>query len=105
MGCMARGGIGCESIILWMIAVGVWVVLHKHRGPSGSVPSGPATETLTHASQVPGAFAAMKSVERANLWTRPAADVASRNYRRHGFAWILRRLGATEDQLNGLANF
>jgi len=30
--------------------------------------------------------------------------VAARNNRRYGFAWILRQLGATEEQLNRLAD-
>jgi hypothetical protein len=38
----------------------------------------------------------------SGLWVRPPAEVASRNHRRSGFAWILRQLGATESQLDRL---
>jgi hypothetical protein len=72
---------------------------------SGSVANGPVTKTPAHASQVPGAFAAIKADEtKSNLWGRPAPEVAAHNSRRSGFAWILRQLGPTEDQLNRLAN-
>jgi hypothetical protein len=38
----------------------------------------------------------------SGLFVRPPAEVASRNHRRSGFAWILRVLGATESQLDRL---
>jgi hypothetical protein len=102
---MTRRQIGLSGIILLMIAIGICVVLPKHSGSRGSEASGPVTEIPVHASQVPGAFVAIKSDETtSNLWGRPAPEVAARNSRRYGFAWILRQLGATEDQLNGLAN-
>jgi hypothetical protein len=102
---MTRRQIGLSGIILSVIAIGIWVVLPKHSSPSGSAASGPVSEIPVHASQAPGAFAAIKSDETtSNLWGRPAPEVAARNGRRYGFAWILRQLGATEDQLNRLAN-
>lgn len=97
--------IGIGGLILFMIAIGVWVILPKHSDLRGSVAEGSVSEIPVHASQVPGSFAAIKADETvSNLWGRPAPEVAARNSRRYGFAWILRQLGATEDQLNRLAN-
>ena len=97
--------LGTAGIILLMVAIGLWVALPKHSGSSGSAASGPVTVIPVHASQIPGSFSAIKSDETtSNLWERPAPETAARNSRRYGFAWILRQLGATEDQLNRLAN-
>jgi hypothetical protein len=96
--------LGLVGIILLMIAIGIWVLLSKHREPSGSVAGGRDAAFPVHASQVPGSFVAIKADETSNLWARPAPEVAARNNRRYGFAWILRQLGATEDQLNRLAD-
>lgn len=101
--------LGLAGIILFVVAVGILVALPKHSGLSVPAASGSVTEIPVHASQVPGAFiprafAPIKSVEQSSLWTRPPAKVAARNDRRQGFAWILRQLGATEEQLNRLAD-
>jgi hypothetical protein len=98
--------LGVSGIILLLIVLGIWAVLPKHNGSSGSA----ATETVTtipvHQAQAPLAIAPTKPVMAASLdlWTRPPAKVVARNDRRYGFAWILRQLGATEDQLNRLAD-
>jgi TPR repeat protein len=97
--------IGIGGVILLMIAIAIWVALPGHGGPTGSVEGRPVTPIPVHASQVPGSFAAIRADETvSNLWGRPAPEAAARNSRRYGFAWILRQLGATEDQLNRLAN-
>lgn len=102
---MTKRRMGLAGIIIVMLGVGVWVALPKHSDSSGSLDHGPVTVIPAHAAQVPGSFAAIKSdATTSNLWGRPAPDVAARNSRRSGFAWILRQLGATEDQLNRLAN-
>jgi len=102
---VTRRRIGIGGLTILMLAIGVWVALPKHSDLRGSVAGGPVGEIPVHASPVPGSFAAIKSDETTSkLWGRPAPDVAARNSRRSGFAWILRQLGATEDQLNRLAN-
>jgi hypothetical protein len=102
---MTKRQLGIVGIIVLMIAIGIWVVLIKRGGSSALGGSGPVPEIPVHASQVPGSFAEIKADEtKSNLWGRPAPDVAARNSRRYGFAWILRQLGATEDQLSRLAN-
>jgi TPR repeat protein len=102
--CITRRRIGIAGIILLMIAIGIWVALPKHSSPSGSRAAGPVTKVSEHEAQVQPPGALTTPVTTLDLWTRPVAEVASRNGRRYGFAWILRQLGATEDQLNRLAD-
>ncbi len=40
----------------------------------------------------------------SSLWARPDPKLAARNYRRQGFAWILRQLGVSEQLLDQLAD-
>jgi TPR repeat protein len=102
---MTRRQVGIGGVIVLMVAIGIWGVLPKHDSSARSVGGEPAVPIPVHASQVLGSFAAVKSDDaKSNLWLRPAPEVAVRNNRRYGFAWILRQLGATEDQLNRLAN-
>jgi len=91
------------GLILLMLVIAVWVALPKHDRSSVTEVSGPVAETQAHEEMAQSASAPIKPVAASDLWTRPDAKVASRNGRRHGFAWILRQLGATEDQLNRLA--
>jgi hypothetical protein len=100
---MTKRRIGIGGLILLMLVIAVWVALPKHGRSSVTEVSGPVTETQEHKKVIQPANTPMKPAA-SKLWTRPSADVASRNYRRHGFAWILRQLGATEDQLNRLAD-
>ena len=95
--------LGLAAIILLLIAIGIWAILPKHRSSSQSVDEAPATEIPVHASQVPGAFAAVKSVETPHAWTRPPAKVAARNSRRANFS-LLREFGASEKLIDRLAN-
>ncbi len=102
---MIRRRIGLAGIILLTIAIGVWVSLPKHSSPSGSVAaSGPVGTIPAHEVPIHPAISPIKTAAATNLWTRPSPDVAARNNRRYGFAWILRQLGATEEQLNRLAD-
>jgi hypothetical protein len=96
--------LGLAGIILLMIAIGIWAALPKHSSSSGSATGGPVTQIPAHEAQVQPSNAPTRPVMASDLWTRPSPEVASRNYRRHGFAWILRQLGASEEQLNRLAN-
>jgi hypothetical protein len=101
---MTKRRIGLAGIILLMIAIGIWAVLTKHSRSSATEASGPVTETQTHKDMAQSAIAPIKPVAASDLWIRPDPKVASRNGRRYGFAWILRQLGATEEQLNRLAD-
>ncbi|HSZ09223.1 MAG TPA: hypothetical protein VK794_11865 [Steroidobacteraceae bacterium] len=94
---------GIAGIIVLMIGIGLWAVLPKS-GASAVPADLPVTKNTAHESQAPPVIAAAKLVKTSDLWTRPSAEVASRNSRRSGFAWILGQLGATEDQLNRLAD-
>lgn len=96
--------LGLAGIILLMIAIGIWVALPKHSNSSGSDTDVPAPKSTAHELQVQPVNAPAKRIAASNMWTRISPEVASRNYRRHGFAWILRQLGATEEQLNRLAD-
>jgi hypothetical protein len=100
---MTKRRIGLTGVILLMLVIGVWVVWHKHSGPSGYVASGPGTEIPVHASQVPGASAAAKSVEMPHAWSRPSAKTVGRNLRRIQFA-LLQRLGASDNVLNRITD-
>ena len=102
---MTRRQIALAGIILLTIAIGVWVSLPKHSSPSGSVAaSGPVGTIPAHEVRIHPAISPIKTAAATNLWTQPSPDVAARNNRRYGFAWILRQLGATEEQLNRLAD-
>jgi hypothetical protein len=101
---MTKRRIGLAGIILLMIAIGIWAVLPKHSRSSATEASGPVTETQTHKDMAQSASVPIKPVAASDLWTRPDPKVASRNGRRYGFAWILRQLGATDEQLNRLAD-
>jgi hypothetical protein len=101
---MTRRRIGIIGMVLLLIASAVWVLLPKHRGSSASVAGGAVTPIPAHGPQVQSAVDSTKSAEPSSLWVRPAPDVAARNSRRFGFAWILRQLGASEEQLDRLAD-
>jgi hypothetical protein len=98
---MTKRMIGIAGLILLMIASGIWVVLPKH-GDSSGVAGGPVTAIPVHSLGVPGSLVAMKAVEASSVWTRPAAEVASRNRRKSGWAWVLPQLGATAQLLDRL---
>lgn len=95
--------IGALAVLL--ILIGVWAALRHHarqtvRAPMSSrVIDQPWDSAVTKHAEAQG-YASKDS----SLWVRPSAEVAARNYRRQGFAWILRQLGASEEQLNRLAD-
>jgi len=94
--------IGIGRIILLMMAIAVWVTLPKHNGSSGSAASGAASAIPAREAQVQTAHTPAKPHTASSLWVRPAADVASRNRRKSGWAWVLRQLGASEQLLDRL---
>jgi hypothetical protein len=99
---MTKRRLGLGGIILFMMAIAVWVTLPKHNGSSGSAASGAAPTIPADEAPVQAAHTPAKPLAASSLWTRPTAEVASRNRRKAGFAWVLRPLGATEQQLNRL---
>jgi len=101
---MTKRRIGLTGLVLLMLVIGVWAVLPKHSRSSVTEASGPVTETQTHKEMAQSASAPIKPAAASDLWARPDPKVASRNGRRYGFAWILRQLGATDEQLNRLAD-
>ena len=97
---VSKRRIGIAGIILLMIAIGVWVVLPKHSSAPGSDASGAGTKIPAPEAPIQPPGAPSRPVAAPDLWTRPSAEVASRNRRKSGFAWVLIPLGATEQQLN-----
>src|SRR5580698_5171633 len=103
-GCIVtKTGIGIGGIILLMIAIGIWMALPEHG--NSVIASGPPAANIPP-QQVPAqpTSAPIGRGVVTDLWERPSAKVAVRGDRRYGFAWILRQLGATEDQLDRLAD-
>jgi hypothetical protein len=96
--------IGIGAIIILTMAVGIWAVLPKHGGSSALKVDVPATKNTAQELPAQPVKAAAMPIKASDLWTRPSAEVASRNGHRSGFAWVLRQLGASEDQLNRLAD-
>lgn len=92
------------GLIVLMLAIGIWAVLPKHGSSPALKANAPATTNAGHELQSQPVMAPARPAKTSDLWTRPSAEAASRNARRSGFAWILRQLGATEDQLNRLAD-
>jgi TPR repeat protein len=93
-----RVGIGTLAVALILIAV--WAALRHHT----RLPVAAPISSLVSGQALDGRMAARSTTapKFSGLWVRPPAEVASRNHRRSGFAWILRQLGATESQLDRL---
>jgi TPR repeat protein len=102
-GNVTKRRIGIAGIILLIIAIGIWAILPEHGGSSKSE-AAVAPKTVAHELPTQPVSARAKPITASGLWTRPTAAGAARNSRRSGFAWILRQLGTTEDQLNRLAD-
>jgi hypothetical protein len=102
---MSRRRIGIVGIIILMLAIGVWVVLPKHSGSSGSAPSQSGITVPNHEAQVQPRNIPPKpvAVTSLDLWTQPSAKVAARHLRRTRFA-SLRRLGASEQLVDRLTD-
>jgi TPR repeat protein len=101
---MNKRRIGIGGIIILMIAVGVWVLMPTHSASTVRKLVLATTPPLVPVATVSPETDSKKVSAGSDLWTRLSPDVAARNGRRYGFAWILRQLGATEDQLNRLAD-
>jgi hypothetical protein len=100
---VSKRRIGIAFIILWVIAIGVWVALPKHNSSPGSVASGAGTKIPAPEVPIQPAGAPSKPVAASDPWTRPLATVAARHLRRARFA-LLRRFGASEKLVNRLTD-
>jgi TPR repeat protein len=96
--------IAIGALALLVILIGVWAAFRQHAdlSVSGSTSSLTYDEALDRRTAKPAMRSSSPKV--LDLWTRPTAEVAARNYRKSEFAWILRQLGATELQLDRLAD-
>jgi TPR repeat protein len=101
---MTRRRIGIGGLVLLMLAIGVWVMLPRHGSSSALKADVSATKSAAQEPPAQPVIAVVTPIKASDLWLRPSPEVASRNGRRSGFAWILRQLGASEDQLNQLAD-
>jgi hypothetical protein len=104
---MTKRQIGVGAVIAILIVVGI-VVVSQHYSIS-SVPALVDSNTTAPKPKAVTAHAAVatvpaKSAAIGGLWVRPSAKVTARRYRRHGFAWILRQLGANEKLLDRFAD-
>src|SRR3974377_1412722 len=100
---MTKRRVGVVGLLILRMALGVWVLLPKHRSPLNAGPTVPVAASPAIKAAVLPAFAT-KTVAVSRLCGRPSPQDAARNGRRYGFAWILRQLGASEDQLDRLAD-
>jgi len=93
--------IAIGALTLLVLLIGAWATLRQHAHPKAS---GLASSSARDQVWEDGAksVAPRSAAKVSSLWVRPSAEVASRNHRRSGFAWILRALGATESQLDRL---
>jgi len=97
--------IGLGTLAVLLIVIGVWVAILQHARPSaGASMSSPVKDQAWDGRAAKRTEAPRKATKDSSLWAKPPAEVAARNYRRQGFAWILRQLGASEEQLNRLSD-
>jgi len=95
--------IGALAVLL--VVIGVWAALRQHARPSaGASISSPVKDRAWDGQAAKPVAAPRSAPKDSSLWVRPSAEVAARNYRRQGLAWILRQLGASEEQLSRLAD-
>jgi hypothetical protein len=85
-----------------LILIGVWAALRQHARPTAGASMSSSVKDQAWDGAAKPAAASSKAAKGSSLWVRPAAEVASRNHRRSGFAWIMRQLGASESQLDRL---
>ncbi|HSZ09222.1 MAG TPA: hypothetical protein VK794_11860 [Steroidobacteraceae bacterium] len=100
---MKKQRLSVAGLVILALGIVVWTTLPKRSDSSGSAASIPVTTIPERETPVQPSSTLAKSVAVSDLWMRPSADVASRNRRKSGFAWVLRALGATEQQLDRLA--
>ncbi len=100
---MSKRGIGVWVIVAMVLVAAVWGCSHdNHAGGAIAAKS----LTLPSPSNVPPAMVAEREPSKAigALWDRPPPEVAARRYRRAGFAWIFRQLGAEESLLDRMVD-
>jgi hypothetical protein len=89
-----------------LAAVGGLIWLAQHKPPSSPVPA--VIESRAAPKLVPdekrSAVVSSSTQPTAAAWRRPSASIASRNFRRSGFAWILHQLGASDQLLDRLVD-
>jgi hypothetical protein len=106
-GRLTKGRLGIGVGLAAIIVAAVFLYLSQHPPSSPPAPSasktakGPAQERAVPAA-APTAVARAAAV--GGLWMRPPAEMAARQFRRQGYAWIMRQLGASEELLDRLAN-
>jgi hypothetical protein len=92
--------IAIGALALLLILIGVWAAFRNRASPTVREPA--TSRGLDQEWDVRAR--SINPPKVSDLWARPPAEVASRNHRKSGFAWILRQLGATELQLDRLAD-
>lgn len=101
---MTKRNIGIATFAGIVILVGLLIAYGSNK-PTRSAPV-VVTSPKERASvgSPPATVANDKGSDSRSLWVRPSAAIAARQYRRQGFAWILRQLGANEALLDRLAD-
>jgi hypothetical protein len=94
--------IGAVAILL--VLIGVWAALRQHAHMPAGAPTSSIVKDQAWDETAKPVVASNKATKDSSPWVRPSAEVAARNFRRQGFAWILKQLGATDAQLNRLAD-
>jgi hypothetical protein len=105
---VTRRVIGIGMLIALIVAAGMLIVMEQ-RGFSGSpsVPMQsitPPSTSMPLTSSLPSGRTRVEGASPGDVWSRPTASVAARQYRRRGFAWILRQLGADRKLLDRLTD-
>lgn len=103
---MTKRQIGLGAVIVILIVVGAVVALRRSAAPSAParIESGVTIVKPNVVVAAATAPATSKAPQVGGLWVRPPAKVAAKQFRRSGFAWILRQLGASEKLLDRLTD-
>jgi TPR repeat protein len=96
--------IAIGALAMVLILISVWAAFRHHAGSAVRAPTNSRGLDQAWDGGAKPMAAAGTATKVSSLWVRPSAEVAARNYRRQGFAWILRQLGASEEQLNRLTD-
>lgn len=102
-----KGSVGIGFGLAVLVAAGGFLLLRRQAPSSAPVLSASMTRNATRQTRavpIAAAVGIAGPTGSGGLWTRPPAEVAARQFRRQGYAWILRQLGASEDLLDRLAN-
>jgi hypothetical protein len=100
---MTKRQLTIRTLVVLVLAVGVWVLSLRHNalstsGKSNATRGVPETRPATPPMPTPA-----KSIAVSVLWARPAAKAAARNSRRVRFA-VLKPFGATDQIINRLTD-